>query len=69
MAAVKKVIVIQKGMALEVWGALTSICEAHEEFSYSTLSDKKFPFTYKGWDFSKVPYNAKFKNKLNKKTL
>lgn len=43
----------------EVWGALTNICDAHPNFSYTYLVKKKFPFEYKGWIFKKVKYNSK----------
>ena len=61
----KYTIVITKGKVTETWGALTELCKAHtssnyhENFSYQTLKDKKFPFTYKGWRFVKVKFRWK----------
>ena len=53
------VIVIQKEDEVEVHGCLTRICLIHKDFSYHYLKGKKFPFSYKGWDFRKVKYNKK----------
>lgn len=55
----QNVIVIWSEDALEVWGTITDLAEAHPDFSYSTLKSKKFPFTYKGWRFVKVKYKTK----------
>lgn len=52
----KRVIILQKRDEVEVWGCITKICFAHEDFSYHYLKGKKFPFDYKGWRFTKVTY-------------
>lgn len=50
-------ILIQKGEQIELWTALTKLCDAHKEFSYTYLVKFKFPFTYKGWTFEKKEVN------------
>lgn len=55
----KNVIILEKGGVQEVWGALTDICDAHGEIKFATVREKKYPFTYKGFIFSKIPYKAK----------
>ena len=55
----KKVIVLMKGEKVEVWGNLVWLCRAHEDFSYSYIKGRKFPFYYKGWVFTKVNYNER----------
>lgn len=55
----KAVIVITKGEKTESWGSLTELCKNHKEFSYNYLKRQKFPFTYKGYEFKKVPYRTK----------
>ena len=52
----QNVIVLTKGDEVEVWGTMVDVCKAHPEFSYYTLRNKKFPFTYKGVKFRKVVY-------------
>lgn len=67
----ENVIIIHKGDTYETWGSLTEICgvvkvgnkmvstgQGHQEFKYSTLREKKYPFTYKGWKFIKVPHRT-----------
>jgi len=53
------IIVLTKGLQVETWGSITEICDVHKNFSYLTLRTKKFPFTYKGVHFQKVPYRTK----------
>jgi hypothetical protein len=55
----KQIIILQKGDEIEVWGSLTEICKNHSEFSYYTLRNKKFPFTYKGVKFYKITYRER----------
>lgn len=52
------IIVLIKENQLETWGSLTSLCDAHG-FSYNYLKRQKFPFTYKGIKFEKVPFKKK----------
>jgi len=54
----KQVIVLTKENQLQVWGTITQCCKENEDFSYWTLSARKFPFDYKGWKFRKVFYNS-----------
>lgn len=49
----------------EVWGSLTTLCEAHG-FSYSWLSRKKFPFKYRGIHFVKVRFRERQNFNLRK---
>lgn len=49
------IIILTDGASYETWGALTEICEKHG-FSYNYLKRKKFPFTYRGLEFIKVPF-------------
>lgn len=53
----KNIIVIEKEGEKETWSSLPKMCKAHPEFSYSYLSRLKFPCTYKGWEFNRVPLN------------
>lgn len=39
----------------EAWGSLSELCEKHG-FSYNYLKRLKFPFTYRGLEFIKVPF-------------
>jgi len=45
---------------------LTGLCRRHDNFSYTYLVKKKFPFTYKGWDFVKVDSFCEWYNNKNK---
>jgi hypothetical protein len=38
---------------IEIYPTLTKLCDANPEFSYNYLKSKKFPFTYKGYEFIK----------------
>lgn len=42
----------------ETWGSLTEACEVHG-FSYNYLKRLKFPFSYRGLNFYKVPHRTK----------
>jgi hypothetical protein len=56
----KTVIVIQSAEdpdIIEVWGTLTKVCKAHDDFSYHYLRRQKMPCLYKGWILRKVPLN------------
>lgn len=53
------IIVLQRDSDLECWGSLTEICREHG-YSHNYLKRLKFPFTYKGWEFKKVPFRAKY---------
>mgnify|MGYP000921801470 CR=1 FL=1 len=53
---IKNVIIIQREDEVEVYGCITKICLAHEDFKYHTLKGMKFPFEYKGREFKKLPY-------------
>lgn len=55
----ENIIILEKNDLLEAWGSLTEICKEHG-FSYHYLKRKKFPFTYKGFNFIKVKYRRKF---------
>lgn len=64
----KNIIILSDGKSFEVWGSIAEICKTHN-LSYNYLKTIKFPFTYKGIDFIKVPFRSatgelEFKNKL-----
>lgn len=50
------IIVMPESGGIEVWGSLTDVCKNHPEYSYYTMRNKKFPFTYKKAYFYKVKY-------------
>lgn len=65
------IIIIQKDGVTEAWGSLTDMCGVdmpggkiirngrnHQEFSYNTLKSWKYPYTYKGWRFIKIPFRT-----------
>jgi hypothetical protein len=54
----KYIILLEKDGIKESWGSLTNLCEAHPDFSYEYIKSWKFPFKYKGWNFSKLPHNC-----------
>lgn len=55
----KNIIILEKDGKKETWGALTDICKVHSEITFGSIKDKKFPFNYKGFEFTKVPYKTK----------
>jgi hypothetical protein len=60
----KEVIIIESvnddnNKTTEVWGSLTSVCEAHSFFQYHTIKKIAFPFVHKGFKFIKLKYNSK----------
>jgi hypothetical protein len=64
----KEVIIIKsesdkKGESVEAWGSLTRICKEYPEFQYHTIKKNAFPFIHKGFEFIKLKYNFKTKNK------
>jgi hypothetical protein len=64
MATLKKVIVLQKGKKIEVWGSLTEACQNHPDFKYWALTRLKLEkgVKHNGWEIKKVNYNKKFKS-------
>ena len=48
---------LQKGEHIELWTQLTDLCKSHADFSYYYLKAKKYPFVYKGWNFTKIKPN------------
>lgn len=54
----KSIIILSKDNVFEAWGSITEVCKAHK-YSYSYLKGKKFPFTYKGVRFEKVPFRER----------
>jgi len=42
---------------VEAWGNLKEACEKHE-WSYNTISRKKLPTEWKGWQIHRVPFRA-----------
>jgi len=64
----KEVIIIKsekdlKNEKVEAWGSLTRICKEYPDFQYHTIKKIAFPFIHKGFEFIKVKYNLKTKNK------
>lgn len=55
----KKVIILEKDGNKEVWGSISEICREKEDIIYSSIKAKKFPFTYKGYTFIKLPFRKK----------
>lgn len=55
----QNIIVLTKDGKTEAWGSLTEICKNHKDFRYFSVKSKKFPFNYKGWLFTKVPFRTK----------
>lgn len=51
----QNIIILTNGESHEVWGSLVELCKVHG-LSYNYLKRKKFPFTYKGKEFIKVPF-------------
>ncbi len=51
-------IILRRKDCYEIWGSLTTLCEAHG-FSYNWLKKNKFPFVYKGISFIKVKFRDK----------
>ena len=46
-------IILKKGDTIELSTTLTKLCLKHNEFSYHYLKRLKFPFLYKGYEFTK----------------
>lgn len=55
-------IILEQDGNIESHGSITSIAKKYDQFKYSTLIRKKFPFNYKGVNFLKVAYNQKSGN-------
>lgn len=53
----RTIIVLTKDDSIEVFTALTKICNIHKEFKYNYIKTLKFPFTYKGYKFQKLNLN------------
>ena len=51
----EKVIILTDGEIQEVWGSLSEICRVYG-FSRNYLKTKKYPFTYKGLQFTRVEF-------------
>lgn len=60
----KRVIILSRGDEVDAYGSLTEICRKNKDFSYHYLKSKKYPFSYKGWEFNRVGYHGG-KNKKN----
>jgi hypothetical protein len=43
----------------ETWGSLTELADNHSDIIHSSIKNKKYPFTYKGYDFIRVPWREK----------
>lgn len=55
----ERAIIIKRGDQYEGWQSIKEMCKAHPEFSYHYMKRLKFPFTYKGYDFIRVPWREK----------
>ena len=53
----KNIIILTNGEFHEAWGSLVEICK-EKNFSYNYLKRKKYPFTYKGLNFIRVPFRV-----------
>ena len=60
----KYTIVLEKNGKVEAWTALTDLCEAHS-LSYNYLKRKEFPFSYKGFNFTKCLNGKKVIDELD----
>ena len=55
----KNVIVLRKDNQEEVYGSLKDACNNHPEMSYGYARTLVFPFSYKGFQFTKVLFRKK----------
>ena len=55
----ERAIIIKSGDQYEGWQSVKEMCKNHPEFSYNYMKRLKFPFTYKGYDFIRVPWREK----------
>jgi hypothetical protein len=53
----KHIIVIEKEGIRELYSSMPKLSDAHPEFSRSYVRLLKFPFEYKGWQFTKETIN------------
>jgi len=49
----KRLIVAYKDKEVLTDTSLTKLCKQNTNFNYGYLKSKKYPFTYKGWQFEK----------------
>lgn len=52
----KNVILLEKDGNKEAWGSIAEICREKQDIVYSSIKAKKFPFKYKGYTFTKLPF-------------